>query len=673
MRRSFHLGLLERFALVGLVPIVLLGLVLAQYLRHQIENRALAEAQRAGFLIARVGFQPKLTEHDLKHGLTKGQVEELDHALRSKSVADGVPRIKIWNRGGRIVYSDNRWLIGHRFLTFDRLRDALNGETASEVSTLRRADNGSERKFGRLLEVYVPIVFKPGHPPAGAVDVYLPYEPIARAIRRDTRTMYALLGAGLALLYGTLFKIVAGASKRLREQAEELRKQAREKEHQALHDPLTGLPNRTLLVDRVGQALVAARRNETEVALLLMDLDRFKEINDTLGHHCGDLLLRELGSRLKKVLRASDTVARLGGDEFALVLPDLSDRSAIDEVVRKVQEAVQKPFILQGLPLAIDTSIGVAVFPDHGGDTETLLQRADVAMYVAKSSNVPFQIYESEQDEHDPERLRLVGDLRRAMEEHELVVYYQPKAELQSGAVLSTEALIRWIHPTRGVVGPDQFIPLAQHTGLIMPLTMYVLDEAIKQAAEWQRQGIHLAVAVNLATRNLMNPRLAGDIRELLDLHGLEARWLALEITEGTIMADPFRALTVLRELNAMGVRLAIDDFGTGYSSLAYLKRLPVDEVKIDKSFIKNMVADSSDAAIVRSTIDLARNLGLEVVAEGVETEEVRESLLLLGCHLMQGYYLTRPLPPAEFLNWLRTATAVVPDYAAAADASVAL
>jgi diguanylate cyclase (GGDEF)-like protein len=654
MRRLPHLGLLERFALAGALPIVLLGVVVGQYLSRQIQHRALAEAEQSASLIARVAFQPHLTERDLERGLTASQVVALKKALHTKGGADGVARIKIWDRTGRVVYSDNRWLIGHRFLMFDELRDALSGVTRSGVSTLRRADNRGERNFGRLLEVYVPIVFPHSGNAAGAFDIYMPYAPIARAIRHDTRTIYVLLVAGLGLLYGTLFKIVSNASKRLREQAEELRRQAREKEHQALHDPLTDLPNRSLFADRVEQALVAAKRSQADVALLLMDLDRFKDINDTLGHQAGDLLLRELAARLSKALRASDTVARLGGDEFALLLPEVRDRHAIEDVVAKVQEAVQRPFYLQGLPLSVESSIGVAMFPRDGADAKTLLQRADIAMYVAKKGNAPYQAYEASEDEHNLERLRLVGELRRAMDRRELVVYYQPKADLRTGAVVGTEALVRWIHPTRGMVPPDEFIPLAQHTGLIMPMTMYVLDEAIRQCVAWQRQGVNLPVAVNLAPRTLINARLAADVTELLQLYQCAPHMLGFEITETTIMLDPFRALATLRQLNEMEVRLAIDDFGTGYSSLAYLKRLPVDEVKIDKTFISNMALDPDDTAIVRSTIDLARNLGLDVVAEGVETEEVRLQLLALGCDIMQGYLLSRPLPGDELLRWLK-------------------
>jgi diguanylate cyclase (GGDEF)-like protein len=386
--------------------------------------------------------------------------------------------------------------------------------------------------------------------------------------------------------------------------------------------------------------------------VFFIDLDRFKEVNDTLGHHSGDLLLQELAVRLQRALRTSDTVARLGGDEFGVLLPDLVDRQAIEEVVDRIRAAVERPFYVQDLPLAIETSIGVSIFPEHGQDVDALLQKADVAMYVAKEGNATHELYDASEDEYDPTRLTLVGELRRAIEAAELTVFYQPKADLRTGEVKGTEALVRWEHPERGLLLPDEFIPLAQHTGLIRPLTLSVLDIAMAQVRTWQHQGRNMTVAVNLATRNLLDSGLPDDVQELLDKWQLDPGSVEFEITESTIMADPFRALAVLKRLHAMGTKLSIDDFGTGYSSLAYLKRLPVDSVKIDKSFVLNMDTDENDAAIVRSTIDLARNLGLTVVAEGVESETIWQTLAGLGCDIAQGNYLTEPLPGAKLGDW---------------------
>jgi diguanylate cyclase (GGDEF)-like protein len=661
MRRSLRLGLLGKFALASIVPIALLALVLSQYLRHRIEQRAFEQAERAAVLVARVGFQPQIRPADLQRGyLPLSRQKALDRALQSKRQEDGVARIKIWNKGVTVVYSDKRSLIGQKFHIFGPLRRALAGDVHSQVSAERRADTASERHLGKLLEVYVPLLDKRGRP-VGAADIFLDYEPIATEIRSETHTMYLLLLGGIGGLYATLFRIVAGASRRLRRQAATLRRQAEElrhhaaaKEHQSLHDPLTGLPNRVLFADRISQAIRSASRSGDEVAVFLMDLDRFKEVNDTLGHHSGDLLLQELSARLQRALRASDSVARLGGDEFGVLLPDLIDRQAIEEVVDRIRTAVERPFYVQDLPLAIETSIGVSIFPEHGQDVDALLQKADVAMYLAKAGNTTHAIYDPREDEYDPTRLTLVGELRRAIEGAELTVYYQPKADLRTGEVKGTEALVRWEHPERGLLMPDEFIPLAQHTGLIRPLTLSVIDTAMAQARTWRNQGLNLSVAVNLATRNLLDAGLPDDVQELLEKWELDPGMVEFEITESTIMADPFRALAVLKRLHEMGTKLSIDDFGTGYSSLAYLKRLPVDAVKIDKSFVMSMVTDENDATIVRSTIDLARNLGLAVVAEGVEDEAIWNTLAGLGCDFAQGHYLSRPLPAPELVAWLR-------------------
>jgi diguanylate cyclase (GGDEF)-like protein len=655
MRRPFTFGLLGKFALASAIPLLVLGLVLGKYLSHRVEQRTLAQAKHSAELIARVGFQSQITAEELRRGeLSPARSQALDEALAAKGLEDGLARIKIWNKSTQVVYSDDQNQIGKRYQIFGPLRQALAGKTVSRVSELRGSANVNDRKLGKVLEVYVPLQLVPGAQPAGAINFFLPYEAIAREIRHETRTMYLLLLAGIGLLYAVLFRIVAGASRRLRQQAVELERHAASAEYQALHDPLTELPNRALFSERIQYALYDAHEEGREAAVMLMDLDRFKEINDTLGHHCGDLLLQELGARLKSALRETDTVARLGGDEFGVLLPSMSDRRVVNEVVERIRTVVEEPFNLMGLPLAIETSIGVSIYPDHGGDVDTLMQRADVAMYLAKSTNSLFEIYDEEHDQYDPGRLTLVGELRRAIDEHELVVYYQPKAILGNGDVDGVEALVRWQHPERGLLPPDEFIPLAEHTGLIGPLTLYVLDQALERCRGWRDDGINLSVAVNLAMRNLLDIAFPDRVAELLDKWRLSPATLELEITENTIMADPVRALSVLGRLHEMGVKLSIDDFGTGYSSLAYLKRLPVDAVKIDKSFVLGMAGDDNDGAIVRSTIDLARNLGLDVVAEGVETSEIWTELRDLGCDLAQGYLISRPISGDQLTAWLQ-------------------
>jgi diguanylate cyclase (GGDEF)-like protein/PAS domain S-box-containing protein len=440
-----------------------------------------------------------------------------------------------------------------------------------------------------------------------------------------------------------------------RKAAEEaLMRQSELNEHQALHDGLTELPNRTLFRDRIEQAIAVAGREGGQLAVAMMDLDRFKDVNDSLGHHAGDALLVEIAQRLQSVLRRSDTVARLGGDEFGVLISKPRSDRDVALVIEKVRAALEQPVIVDGLALPAEASIGIAMFPDHGGDVDTLLRRADTAMYSAKDEKSGYVFYDGSRSESDPARLTLVGELRRAIEERELVLYYQPKASLSDGAVESAEALLRWNHPTRGLVGPDEFIPLAQQTGLIKPLTLYVLDEALGQCRAWQLAGIKLGVAINISIRNLLDAHFPELVGTLLDKWEVDPGQLELEITESTVLSDPVRTKRVLDKLSAMGIVLSIDDFGTGYSSLSYLTQLPVNEIKIDRSFVMNMAESSGDAVIVRSTIDLARNLGLQVVAEGVETEEAWHELNELGCTLAQGYYLTRPVPAAELTEWLK-------------------
>jgi diguanylate cyclase (GGDEF)-like protein len=428
----------------------------------------------------------------------------------------------------------------------------------------------------------------------------------------------------------------------------------------ALHDSLTDLPNRTLLHERLRQALLAARRADQTLALLVMDMDRFKEVNDTLGHYYGDVLLRQVGERLRAALRASDTVARLGGDEFAVLLPG-ADPEGAHWAARKLLSALERPFELEGHTLDVRVSIGMALYPEHGADAETLLRRADVAMYIAKRGGLGYAMYTSDQDPYSPTRLALIGDLRRAIEQEELVLYYQPKISYRTGRVTGVEALVRWPHPLHGLLPPEQFIPLAEQMGLIQPLSRCVLNLALRQCRAWHDAGLVLPVAVNLSLRDLHDARLPDQIGQLLDVWALPPALLHIEITEDAAMAEPGRTLGVLTWLRGLGVHLAIDDFGTGQSSLAQLKRLPVDQLKIDKSFVREMTASDNDAVIVRSIIDLGHNLGLTVVAEGVEDAATAALLTTLGCDEGQGYYLSPAIPPDALTGWLAEREAFPP------------
>jgi diguanylate cyclase (GGDEF)-like protein/PAS domain S-box-containing protein len=436
------------------------------------------------------------------------------------------------------------------------------------------------------------------------------------------------------------------------------RAQAEALEYQATHDALTDLPNRTLCYDRIRQVIASSRRRDEHFAVIVMDLDGFKDINDTLGHHHGDRILREVGERLQQPLRDSDTVSRLGGDEFAVLLPDTDPHQALN-VVHKLSAALRPSFIVERHAVDVGASMGIVYYPDHGDDADTLLQRADVAMYVAKRARIGYAIYDADQDPNTLTRLTLMTDLRQAIDSGRLVLYYQPKFSLRSGQVSGVECLLRWPHPQHGFMPPDAFIPLAEQSAVIKPLSQWVLRTAAAQCRQWRTLGLNLSVAVNLSARDLEVPELPDIIAGLLDEHDIHSRCLMLELTENAIMSDPDRALDIISRLAAMGVRFSIDDFGTGYSSLANLKSLPVAELKIDKSFVMDMHSDDNDAIIVRSTIDLAHNLGLRVVAEGVESQEDWDLLAILGCDSAQGYHMCRPLPAEELSRWLLTADAV--------------
>jgi len=436
--------------------------------------------------------------------------------------------------------------------------------------------------------------------------------------------------------------------------ATERRSQQEQLRHQALHDALTGLPNRTLLMDRLGHALEAARRDRKPMGLLLVDLDRFKEVNDTLGHHVGDLVLQEVALRMSEAIRRSDTIARLGGDEFAILLPAVSDLARAQQVSARIVAGLERSFqVVEGLSLEIGVSIGIALYPDHADECDKLLQCADVAMYTAKETRGHTVLYNPSNDHNSVRHLTLTGELRKAIENGDLEFHYQPKIDLASRTASGVEALVRWSHPVHGEVPPDEFIHHAEQTGLIRPLSLWAFDTALAAVADWQRRGLALGVAINLSTRNLHEKSLPALLDGLLAKWSVDPGLVTMEITESALMVDPDSALDVVEAIHDRGFRLSIDDFGTGYSSLSYLKRLPVDELKIDKSFVMQMTDNDNDSVIVRSTIDLAHNLSLEVVAEGVQCAEHMELLAGLGCDAGQGYFFSRPLPQARLTEWL--------------------
>ncbi len=422
--------------------------------------------------------------------------------------------------------------------------------------------------------------------------------------------------------------------------------------HLTTHDVLTDLPNRVYVADRLENAIEAARRVSSSVALLLMDLDRFKDVNDTFGHHSGDQLLRQVAVRLQNVAHSSDIVGRLGGDEFAVVLHDADTQSAAS-AAKEILQSLQQPFAIEGHLLEVSASIGIAMYPAHGSDARTLLRRADMAMYAAKAAQSGYTFHRDEYDSRSPDDLSLVVEMRTAIERNEFELYYQPKLHLRSGLVTRAEVLIRWNHPQRGLLAPGAFIPVAERTGIIRAITDWVFDHAMQQAKTWQDQGAPLHLAVNVSAKSLQEQTLPAKVHSLLSKWSLDPRFIKLEITESSIMADPAHALAILSMLQSLGIRLSIDDFGTGYSSLIALRQLPIDEIKVDKSFVMGMTSNDADAAIVRTVIDLAHNLEKQVCAEGVENQETWDKLQELRCDLAQGYWMSRPLRAADMMQWL--------------------
>jgi diguanylate cyclase (GGDEF)-like protein len=428
---------------------------------------------------------------------------------------------------------------------------------------------------------------------------------------------------------------------------------AADRERESMSDGLTGLPNRLFLLERADRALESAERSGVGTAVLIVDLDHFKEINDTLGHYVGDQLLRQVADRLRTAMRAGDTVSRLGGDEFGVLACDLGGWVDAEMVAQRLVATLTRPFTIDGVRLDVQASVGISIAPDHGTDATTLMQRADVALYTAKEHRGTYAFYRPEADLHSVEKLALLGELREGVHDGQLRVFYQPKCDAATGALVGLEALVRWEHPGRGLLYPDEFISIAENTGLIGALTLEVLDQSLCFARKLRDAGTPLGVAVNISVRCLTDLELPRRIAGLLGRWGVPPESLTLEVTETSIMVDPARTMTVLGLLRDLGVSLSIDDFGTGYSSLAYLKRLEANELKIDKSFVFTMASNSNDAVIVRSTIELGHNLGLRLVAEGVEDAETWDLLRALGCDVIQGYHLSRPLPADQLESWM--------------------
>jgi diguanylate cyclase (GGDEF)-like protein len=654
LRRLHGASMLIRFGGISLLLTLAVGVALSSVLSTAIEDRARQQAEDAALMAVRLGLQPQITQADLAEGFAGDRLTAVDAVVDDAAEQFGAARklaafdpveLKIYDADRTILYhSDSPELVGETSHSGE-LGAALGGYVVSGFASSADDGAGSEDGAHQLLEVYVPLQYDGSARPDGAVELYLPYAPVAAAVGEDVRTLTITLLVGLAVFYGVLFRFIASASRRLERQGEELRHSADRDRHQATHDALTGLPNWELLRDRLAQGLAAATRSDGEIAMLLIDLDRFKEINDGLGHSYGDKLLCQVGPRLRSVLREGDTVARLGGDEFAVLLPSVDGVAEATAVAERLRQSLHRPFDVDGVALDVEASIGIVLSPWHGTDTEELLRNADIAMYAAKELKAGAVVFEPDQHVTAPWRLTVLGDLRRALEgTEELFLNYQPKYTLDGERIEGVEALLRWQHPTEGLIPPGEFIPVAEGTGIILRLTERVLGLALAQMRHWLDAGHAVPVAVNLSTRCLLDAGLPDMVQRLLAEYRVPAELLRLEVTESAVMGDAARCMEVLQRLHDLGVRLSIDDFGTGYSSMAYLRRLPVDELKIDRSFVLGMTTTQQDAVLVRTAIDLGHNLGLTVVAEGVEGAEHVHALRALGCDIAQGYHYARPM-----------------------------
>ena len=635
MRR---LSLTARFAVVSLVAVIALGSVAGVVVQKVVTKAATAEAARSGQLLAHF-VDEGLTDADLEQGLTPAQVQHLDRSSHQDRADGQLRNLLVYAPGGKVLYDSKNELSGRVVPMSDELAKAFAGSPASDVENDKRAEHP---ELGSLLEVYVPLTVRAADGRHAVLEVYLSYAPTLARAKSATRMIDLVLLGGLALLWALMWWLSVNVNRTLR-------RQAALNEHLALNDSLTGLPNRRHLTAEADKLVDSG----TTGALILLDLDRFKEVNDALGHGFGDELLKQVAERLAAAARDSDVVVRLGGDEFALLVRGIEDETAAMAVAGRVMTAFDEPFRVGGVLLDVEPSTGVALLPAHAADVAALLQRADIAMYQAKTGRTRIALYDPALDGNTLERLSLLTELRAALQCDDaagggLHLVYQPTIDLSSRAVVGVEALLRWHHPVRGLVQPADFIPLAEGTGLIAPLTQHVLHLALAQCRLWMDDGVEISVAVNLSARNLLETDLPERVAAALAAHRVPAALLVLEITESAVVEDPIRAEEIVRRLVDFGVRIAIDDFGTGYSSMAALTRLPLDCLKVDRSFVSDLDVDGPGAVIVTASIRLAHDLGMRVVAEGVETAGQLDRLGELGCDVVQGYLLARPLPPGD-------------------------
>ena len=623
--------------MVSLTTMVLLAVVVTWVVSTSLQRQAVRDGEQLAENYVAQGVQSKIDSESVSfwsrpNSIPTPVVDSLDRIVRANSVQvlDG---LSLYSNEGEPLWTSRGAPTDAPPLDSARVDEAA--DILGPSSTVVETDEGS------VLEVTVPVVY--GDRLAGIygfAQVDIPWDSTQAFISRTVVTVAGVITIMVLLAWLLLFRTVHRASSSLRSQSDE-------NKHLALHDALTGLPNRRLLQDRLDRAVASSERSGKSLALMILDVDRFKEVNDTLGHDRGDALLKEVANRLLDVVRDADTVARLGGDEFAVLAPEVGSQLDAERLAGRVHSAFDESFQVGDLHLHVESSIGIAILPDHAENGVELMQRADTAMYAAKSTHLGTLLYRPSDEGSSAERLQLLGDLRNALGTKQLSIHYQPKIDLASAEVIGTEALLRWMHPERGNIPPNDFIPLAENTGLIQGLTRYVLEMVCAQMAEWDRLGTefaHLPVAVNLSARNLLETNFDEFLEDILASHLIEPDRLELEVTESALIEDPIRSHQMLHKIAGLGVTLAVDDFGTGYTSMSQLEQMPLSTLKIDRSFTQRLADDPAGATLVKAMVDLAHEFGLEVVAEGVEDLEVIDRLRELGCDIGQGFLWSRPV-----------------------------
>jgi diguanylate cyclase (GGDEF)-like protein len=625
--------------------VLLLGAVLARSYQAEARRRGVAEGESEARLVAETSIEP-IVNGQLLHSRVGGDMERrLEDVVQIAKHSGKVLRLRLRNLAGDVVYSDDGSGFGGEKEDDGEAVDAARGEDVALLTHLNADSNDFGPKGVPAVEVYLPLTDGQSRHPIGVIEMYLPYVPIRDDVARGLHALRVDLAVGLGALWIVLFAIAWSLSRRLR-------RQLQHNTFLAERDALTGLANRRVFRERVARAVKRAQQRGHDVAIAIIDLDRFREINDSLGHASGDALLVEVARRMLGAVHNERMVARLGGDEFGLILGPSDDVEGLLEDVRAV---IAKALDVCGVPVTVEASIGFVVAPTDGEDADELLRSADVALHRAKTLHTGVARYEASHDHYDPANLALITELHHAIDADELVLHYQPKIRVADGRCESVEALVRWNHPTRGLLMPDKFLPLAEQTELIERLTDWVLARALREVRAIATL-TPLDIAVNVSARSLSRHDLTDRVLRIVGDAGVPPSTLTLEITETALMADPKRAASALSQLDAFGVKISLDDFGTGQTSLAYLSILPIDELKIDRMFVSKMLDDTGDATIVRSIVDLGHNVGVRVVAEGVETQEILNALRELGCDIAQGYLIARPMIAADLPRFLQNA-----------------